>query len=617
MYNRDRYLKNFSEFIDIFYKNGMICGKGNRQMKILQNIKVGAKLFILTLPLIVCIIAAVVFTAVQIDRTEEHVTSLYYDTLYQVNSALVNADRDFYQTMMAATQYYDLNNDYTDLPSQIRPPYLIQKWNNFEENRAQVYENVAAANEIAKTNTELYTVIQADDGLTFAEAWEKFETGYAAWDSAFDLKENSGNWDNYNSRFSTARSVLNDMQLITETWAEQEHAALEKENAATIRNSAIVFGILIVLLAALAVIISKHIAGSIKEITQKMDMLAEGRLDVDFPIDERIGSDEVGQMLHSAKEVAEKFREVIEKAKRMSEELTAAGTNLSGSASQAATASGQVTDAVTEISKGAAAQAESVENAAGDTDDIGTNIESIASDIHEMDRFANEMQASCDQAMDALNVLMKHSVEVTRSVKDVGDTIASTNDSVKGISEFTQAIADIASETNLLSLNASIEAARAGEAGRGFAVVADEIRQLADQSNTSAENIRAIVDKLLQDSEASVTVLSKLNESFKVQEAQLGSTKTDMENMSVNVSSVRETSGNISGRISSLTGAKNNLTAVISDLSAISEENAASTQETNASMEELNATFSLISESASKLQELALELADTISYFKV
>ncbi len=586
-------------------------------MKILQNIKVRTKLFILTLPLMVCIIAAVIFTAVQISRTEEHVTSLYYDTLYQVNSSLVNADRDFYQAMIAATQYYDLKNGYTDLPAQLLPPYLIQKWNSFDENRVQVVDSVRAAVEIAKTNEELYTVIQADDGLTFEEAYEKFEKGYNAWEAAFDLKENTGSWVDYNDRFGTARAVLNDMQLITETWAEQEHEALERENAATIRNSAIIFGLLIVLLAVLAMIVSKHITQSIVEITDKMDRLAEGRLDVEFPIVENIGKDEIGQMLGSAKQVAEKFREVIEKAKRMSEELTAAGTNLSDSASQAATASGQVTDAVTEISKGAVAQAESVENAAGDTDGIGVNIESIASDVQEMDRFANEMQASCDQAMDALSVLMRHSEEVTRSVKDVGDTIASTNDSVKGISEFTQAIADIASETNLLSLNASIEAARAGEAGRGFAVVADEIRQLADQSNTSAENIRAIVDKLLQDSAASVTVLSKLNESFKVQEAQLDSTKNDMENMSVNVSSVRETSGNISGRISSLTGAKNNLTAVISDLSAISEENAASTQETNASMEELNATFSLISDSASKLQELAQELADTISYFKV
>ena len=206
---------------------------------------------------------------------------------------------------------------------------------------------------------------------------------------------------------------------------------------------------------------------------------------------------------------------------------------------------------------------------------------------------------------------------MTLSVEGIGDSIVSTNESVKMISEFTQAITDIAAQTNLLSLNASIEAARAGEAGRGFAVVADEIRQLADQSGTSADKIRGIVDKLLANSEASVRELKKLNDSFAVQAKQLDSTKSDMEVMSSNVSNVSATSGNISGRVATLTDAKNALTEIVSDLSAISEENAASTEQTNASMEELNATFTIISDSASKLQRLAKELEDNISFFKL
>ena len=116
---------------------------------------------------------------------------------------------------------------------------------------------------------------------------------------------------------------------------------------------------------------------------------------------------------------------------------------------------------------------------------------------------------------------------------------------------------------------------------------------------------------------SSVSVLEKLNESFSVQAEQLDSTKSNMEIMSGNVASVKETSSSISVQVKSLYDAKNGLMEIISDLSAISEENAASTEETNASMEELNATFSIISESANKLQSLAEELKDNISYFKV
>ena len=72
--------------------------------------------------------------------------------------------------------------------------------------------------------------------------------------------------------------------------------------------------------------------------------------------------------------------------------------------------------------------------------------------------------------------------------KDVAEAVEASK-SVNEIAKFTENILNIAAQTNLLALNASIEAARAGEAGRGFAVVADEIRQLADSSRETANNI--------------------------------------------------------------------------------------------------------------------------------
>ena len=328
-------------------------------------------------------------------------------------------------------------------------------------------------------------------------------------------------------------------------------------------------------------------------------------------------ADELGIIATGVHNLYEKLTDIIARLHNTSENLNRHSIDLADSASQASMASEQVTNAVSEISQGAISQAESVENAASHTDNIGRNIEEITSDVREMDTYAEEMKEACDRAMEALEKLIRQSEEVTASVRDIGDTITSTNESAKTISEFTQAITDIATQTNLLSLNASIEAARAGDAGRGFAVVADEIRQLADQSSDSADKIKNIVEKLLADSASSVSVLEKLNESFGVQEKQLDSTKTNMETMSGNVGHVKETSTHITGRVTSLNEAKNGLMEIISDLSAISEENAASAEQTNASMEELNATFTVISEAAAKLQGLATEMTDNISFFKI
>ena len=372
-----------------------------------------------------------------------------------------------------------------------------------------------------------------------------------------------------------------------------------------------------VIFIVIGLLVSRKYSVMMKTIAENVDTLAEGDLtkDVDLALVKR--RDELGIIAADVHNLDEKLKDVINRSQHASKELDQQSTDLADSANQASIASEQVTEAVTEISKGAVAQAESVEDAVNHTDDIGRNIEEITSDVHEMDSYAEEMKEACDKAMDALEKLIRQSDEVTESVRDIGDTITSTNESAKTISAFTQAITDIATQTNLLSLNASIEAARAGDAGRGFAVVADEIRQLADQSSDSADKIKGIVEKLLADSASSVSVLEKLNESFGVQAKQLDSTKVNMESMSGNVAHVKDTSTHITDRITSLNEAKNGLQEIIADLSAISEENAASTEETNASMEELHATFTMISESASRLQGLANELADIISYFKL
>ena len=576
----------------------------------IKNLSVKLKLLFLTLPLILCLIASGIFAATQIKATSDNVTGVYYDKLYSVNSLVLNADRDFYQALLGATQHYEMMNGYTSETAD-----LAEKLDDYNGNYDQVVERIGEAMEIAKMDKKLYHEITAGAGISFEEAGTQFLANMVTWGSLYNVEANSGDWVSFNQTFNESRDLLDEMQEITEIWADEEKARLNVENSNKVMVILILSAVVIIVLIVLAVKIMKQFNHGIDEVNRELNEMAAGNLAVVFPADQDMTGDEVGMIQKSAKSLANKFREVIEKSKDMSENLANAGRELVDSADTVARSSGDVTTAMMEMSKGAVSQAESVEESAENTTTIGDDIEDIAASVKEMDGYAADMKKSCDEAMNALEQLVRQSKEVTQSVHDIGATITSTNEAAMSISTFTQAITSIANQTNLLSLNASIEAARAGEAGRGFAVVATEISLLAEQSRTSVDEISTIVNKLLDEATLSVKVLEKLNESFEQQSVLLSSTKEDMEIMSTNVGNVKSTSGSITERVDSLSQAKNRLLGIITDLSAISEENAASSEETSASMEELHTTFELINNSAVNLQEIALELAGTIEYF--
>lgn len=400
-------------------------------------------------------------------------------------------------------------------------------------------------------------------------------------------------------------------------FAGRPSSAVDKAVFAKVAIMVVLSVVVLIVLVIVSIILSIKYSALMKQIADNVSTLAGGDLRGGVAMALKNRNDELGIIAVSVDELSGRLKEVIGNAQSVSNEVESKGADLAESSGQASQASEQVTDSVGEISKGAVAQAESVESAAADTDQIGRNIDTITDNVNQLNSYTADMKQACDEAMTSLEKLLKQSEEVTECVDEIGKTIVSTNESSKQISQFSQAIADIATQTNLLSLNASIEAARAGEAGRGFAVVADEIRALADQSSQSADEIKRIVDSLLAGSEESVEVMGRLNENFGMQAAQLESTKQGMNVMSENVRSVRETSEDIATRVDDLTTAKNALTEIITDLSAISEENAASAEETNASMEELNATFTVIGEAASILQSDAAQLKEAMAFFKI
>ncbi len=375
-------------------------------------------------------------------------------------------------------------------------------------------------------------------------------------------------------------------------------------------------GIFIVsmLIVTLSVI---SLAKGLKAAERAVIGLAGGDLSV--MIDEKAvnRTDELGDMVRGISELKEQLVNVVTKIHTVSGELFDAGSEVNTMASEINTSSDEISNAINDIARGASSQAEEIETASSRIAEMGGVIETIVESVAVLDKTSGSMKQSGDDSLKIVYDLSGSNDRTMAAVDRIAEQINATNESANKISEAVELITDIASQTNLLSLNASIEAARAGDQGRGFAVVADQIRTLAEQSGSSASHITAIINELIKDSTETVRVMAEVQEIVNEQKEKLEETKSQFANVATGIEESRSETQGIKQQTEICDTARVSVVDIISNLSAISEENAASSEETTASMAELGSTIGTLADSAEKLQKIAKDLEDEMTFFKL
>ncbi len=458
------------------------------------------------------------------------------------------------------------------------------------------------------------------DSTGVLAAHSQYEIAADAEPTDFSMSEfmTSGKDDGiYENNYGGTNSVVAYVKDTNTGWTICCAESVDKIMSSARRSALIVvaIGVIMMILAAIiSYFMAKTFVEPIQDVSESLAALADGRF---VKIDKHGNrKDEFGEMVGNTNSVLGTLEEIVGRIKQSASSVAMSSEELSDTANQISQTAEDVSNAVQEIASGATQQADEIQSASENVGRIGDAVLNVQDSTGNLSNITAKMKEASEVSSNSLASLQDSSTEMTAKIDEISKTIQATQEAVSNINDKVEGITSIATQTNLLSLNASIEAARAGEAGKGFAVVAEEIGQLADNSKDMADEIRKEMDLLLEQAKAAVAAAEDVKQGNMDQQVALGDTLNAVNGMLEDIGNTVGGVQLISDGAETCETSKNAVVDTMSALSAISEENAASSEETGASMQELSATVTTLASSADSLKSIAEALNEDMSFFK-
>lgn len=272
-------------------------------------------------------------------------------------------------------------------------------------------------------------------------------------------------------------------------------------------------GVIVVVISAVV----KPLQKQTKELSAIIDEIEAGQGDLTRRVTVK-SNDEIGQSGQGINHFIETLQNIMSKIITNSNVLDGVVGNVASSVASSSDSANDISAIMQELSATMEEVSATTNTVSQHTESAEQKVQAVADQTIVMTQYAQEMKVRATEMERKASENMNNTNAMIGEITNEMNVALENSKSVEKVEQLTDDILSISSQTNLLALNASIEAARAGEAGKGFAVVADEIRQLADSSRETANNIQTINEQVIQAVQglvdASKKIITYINENI-------------------------------------------------------------------------------------------------------
>ncbi|MFS0688408.1 methyl-accepting chemotaxis protein [Sporosarcina sp. 179-K 8C2 HS] len=508
-----------------------------------------------------------------------------------------------------------LTTDQTELSNDLRG-YLLYKETKYLKNRSELLESVEEklktmnATFQSERSAELLkelTVATTQYRTLSEEALTSFNNGRD--EEALILAEEAEPYQ--------ANIMLNADRLIR--YQREQMLEAEDRIEQSIKTTGLyiigVLGLVTILSMIIAYMISKNITRPVGKMTKALKELAQGNFATEpLLIKNR---DEIGEMATALNEMKADLRSIITNTRDSSRQLASQAEQLTASAEESLAASEMVAEIAEKNLLSSDMQVNLVHDSTKAMNAMANGINQITNDNEAMLGSSDEVSRLVGEGAALMKDVTDQMSTISTSIRQSADIISDLSVHSESIRKVTGLIRGIAEQTNLLALNAAIEAARAGEHGKGFAVVANEVRNLAEQSKASAEEIGRMIDTIIQNVSLAVDSTEVGAERVKEGLGITEKTNTVFHQIELASNDVNKKVETVSAAIVQIRSMSEQVTEGAAKVQDLAMQASVEAQSTSAATEEQLASNEEIASSAQTLSEVAEKLQNDMGRFTV